>query len=328
MHKITFGDTGLSTTPIGYGCGSLMRPPTEAERHTLLTAAYDVGIRHFDIARYYGFGLAEGVLGRFISQTGCRDEITIATKFGLEPPAMAGSSRGRLLMNVARRVASIHPSVRKILSARANAGVKKNSFDVESARTSLDTSLRELQTDRIDLFLLHEASLEDSLTEGLLEFLENAKKAGKILAFGLGSDFPLVPPIIENNPAIAPVVQIVNGLGQWNRRKLEPSPQRVVNTHGALKILPTLEAAAKVATGDAADRWKSLGAPSGAALAELILGLALHDNPLGITLFSSNQADRIRRNVNGTLQHSKLSSGDWTDFEQAAETLLAGHSKP
>lgn len=328
MRRILLGDTGWSTTAIGYGCAGLMRPGNEPERQALLAAAFDVGIRHFDVARYYGHGQAEGVLGRFVSQTGCRDEITITTKFGMEPPALGGSSRGRMLMGLARRVASIHPSVRKILSARASAGVKKNRFDVASAQASLETSLRELGTDHIDLFLLHEASLEDSRTEGLLEFLEEAKSAGKIRAFGLGSDFPLVPPIIENNPAVTRVVQIANCLGQWNRRKLPPDASRLVNTHGALKILPALEAALKVAPADVARNWEALGAPQGSALAGLILGLALHDNPLGITLFSSTQPSRIRSNVAEALSHSARTPAEWGIFEQAAEAALAGMPHP
>ena len=82
MRRIPLADTGLCTTAIGYGCAGLMRPSTDKERQALLATAFEVGIRHFDVARYYGHGQAEGVLGKFIAETGCRDEITITTKFG------------------------------------------------------------------------------------------------------------------------------------------------------------------------------------------------------------------------------------------------------
>ena len=327
MRKILLGNTGLSTTAIGYGCAGLMRPSTEPERQALLAAAFDVGIRHFDVARYYGHGQSEGFLGRFIASAGCRDEITVTTKFGMDPPAISGSFQGRLLMNIARKVASIHPSVRKILSARAGAGVTKNRFDVASAEASLNTSLRELRTDRIDLFLLHEATLKDSRTDGLLEFLENAKSAGKIRAFGLGSDFPLVPPIIANNPAVTQVIQIANCLGQWNRRLLPPDTGRLVNTHGALKVLPSLAAGLHSAKHEVIREWQALGSPSQEGLAGWLLALAMHDNPHGVTLFSSTQPSRIRKNVTEALRHSAKSSAEWHQFENTAEALIKADNK-
>ena len=229
-------------------------------------------------------------------------------------------------MSLARRIACIHPAVRKTFSTAASFGVRRNQFEVARARASLETSLRELRTDRIDLLLLHEATLEDTRTEGLLEFLEAAKRAGHIREFGLGSDFPVVSAIVTNNPACTRVVQIANGLGHWNRRLLPRDPARLVNTHGALKILPTLEAALSCAPSDVAHTWQAFGSPRGAALAGLVLGLALHDNPHGITLFSSIQPERIRSNVVEAVQHDGRNAGEWAAFEQMAEVALAAHS--
>ena len=326
MRSISLGHTGLSTTAIGYGCAGLMRPATDADRRALLTAAFEAGIRHYDVARYYGHGQAEGILGKFLAETKCRDQITITTKFGMEPPAIGGSSRGRSLMSLARRIAAIHPVVRKTFSTAASLSVRKSQFEVARARASLETSLRELRTDRIDLFLLHEATLEDTRTEGLLEFLEAAKRAGHIREFGLGSDFPVVSAIVTNNPACTRVVQIANGLGQWNRRLLPRDPARLVNTHGALKILPTLEAALSCAPSDVAHTWQAFGSPRGAALAGLVLGLALHDNSHGITLFSSTQPGRIHSNVGEAVRHGSCNAGEWAAFEQMAEAALAAPS--
>ena len=47
----------------------------------MLGAAYDAGIRHFDVARSYGYGDAEGVVGEFLR--GCSEQVTVTSKFGL-----------------------------------------------------------------------------------------------------------------------------------------------------------------------------------------------------------------------------------------------------
>ncbi len=313
MKMIDLGATGRRTTVLGYGCAGLMRPTSGKERIALLQAAFDAGIRHFDIARYYGHGGSEAILGQFISDSRLRDQVTITTKFGIQPTPLGGSSLGKRLMNAARRFASIHPSIRKVLSRAAGGTTRTNCFNPEAARLSLETSLRELRTDYVDLFLLHEATWEDTQTPGLLEFLEQAKRSGKILAFGCASQPLPTLQIAEQAPAFASVVQMANAPGAWNREKLPPDPQRFVLTHGALKKLPELETAFSQSKGDGP--FKSA---RGTELAGLLLGLALHKNPAGITLFSSTYPKRIGENVAQTIRTSLFAAATWAAFETAA----------
>jgi diketogulonate reductase-like aldo/keto reductase len=295
----------------------------------LLEAAFDVaGIRHYDVARYYGYGEAEGVLGKFLSTSNRRDQVTITTKFGLEPPPLSQSSRGKSIMGLVRSLASRQPMLRKILAGVARRTIRASRFDVESARRSLETSLRELRADRIDLLLLHEATLEDTRADGLLEFMEAAKQQGKIRAFGTGTEFRHVPEIVAEAPAFARVLQIANGFGQWNLRQLGVDPERVVITHSALKILPALETAfARLSAVDRAptgrNEFKSVGDSS---LAGLLLGLAMHENPQGVTLFSSVQPERIRDNVTSALRNASLTSAEWSAFKHQAEEALKSTS--
>jgi diketogulonate reductase-like aldo/keto reductase len=301
-----------------------MRPPTPKERSALLEAAFDSGIRHFDTARYYGHGGSEAVLGKFLSDNYLRDQVTITTKFGIEPPSLGSSSVGKRMINTARRLATIHPGVRKLLSGFAGRGVRMNRFDPESARLSLETSLRELRTDHVDVFLLHEASLESAQTPGLLEFLEGAKRSGKVRVFGCASELPSTLDIITGAPAFASVVQIANGLGHWNLQKLPSHPERFVLTHGALKILPALENASSQST--LVTEGKDVGlflSARGSELAGLVLGLALHKNSQGVTLFSSTQPQRIRENIEKAIRWNSLTVNDWSAFQCGAEQYLA-----
>jgi hypothetical protein len=184
--------------------------------------------------------------------------------------------------------------------------------------------LCELRTDHIDLFLLHEANLEDAKTPGLLDFLETAKRSGKIRAFGSASDCPATLEIITHAPGCASIIQIANGFGQWNLRRLPPESARFVVTHGALKILPLLENAL-LRAGSVPDETDSqfFISARGSDLAGLLLGLAIHENPQGITLFSSTHPQRIRDNITKTRETNSFSAADWSAFRRVAEQSLA-----
>ena len=60
-------------------------------RSSALGCALDEGINHFDIARSYGYGEAEAFLGKFFK--GRRDEVVIASKFGIRATWKAGLLR-------------------------------------------------------------------------------------------------------------------------------------------------------------------------------------------------------------------------------------------
>jgi D-threo-aldose 1-dehydrogenase len=73
----------VSTSALGLGCAELFSLPRERDRSAVFEAAYELGVRHFDVAPMYGLGAAERELGRFVR--GRRESVTIATKFGIEP---------------------------------------------------------------------------------------------------------------------------------------------------------------------------------------------------------------------------------------------------
>ena len=52
---------GRSTANLGFGCAGILRLPTARRRDYLLRTAVEEGITHFDVARMYGLGAAEGL---------------------------------------------------------------------------------------------------------------------------------------------------------------------------------------------------------------------------------------------------------------------------
>src|SRR3984893_1601208 len=98
---------GSTTFPLGFGCVQLTTHREEAEAVAILQHAFALGITHFDVARAYGFGRAEGILGKFLR--GRRDQVTVATKLGLQPPV--GLAGNAWIINAAKQLLSPFPAL-------------------------------------------------------------------------------------------------------------------------------------------------------------------------------------------------------------------------
>jgi D-threo-aldose 1-dehydrogenase len=301
ISTVTLPRTSLTTTRLGFGCNALLGPRSRREGVALLAAAFDAGIRHFDVARAYSSGDAEGVLGEFL--IGRREQVTVTTKFGLLPPQGA-LKRLSGLKTLARMLMRFSPGIRKVLGRQSARMVQSGAFSPAQARASLETSLRELKTDRIDLFLLHEANASDCSDE-LRTFLDGERRAGRIGAFGVGSNFGKVRDILRERPAFAPVLQFESGILAPNRESLPASPPLATITHGAISTsharlrrhLEQFPATCK--------NWSEVvgtDLASSETLASLLLAHSSNANP-GIVLFSSTRPDAIRRNVDAIAEN-------------------------
>jgi hypothetical protein len=269
------------TTRLGFGGSGLMGGISERESLLLLETAFDAGIRHFDVAPAYGHGRAERCLGEFLR--GKRDQVTVATKYGILPPAQAG------LLEMARSV--VRPAVAKLPALR-----KRAKFSVEEARRSLDRSLQNLGVERINLWLLHEATADDLDGSDLLPFLQEMQKQGSIGAFGCGTERGNLGALWQRHPEYCRVLQY-----SWSVMEQKP------DFSGAFRIrhravsgkINMIQDSFRREPGlcrrwsDALDVDMSL--PE--TLATLLLDAALLSNPNSIVLFSSRVPEHIQANV-------------------------------
>ena len=288
---------GERTTALGFGCSALVAGRTPAESVRLLDAAFDAGIRHFDVARVYGTGDAEAVVGRFAARR--RDEITIATKFGIDPlPRSAGVNALKAVLRPAmRRSRALVGLVRRHASRTVTRGV----FTPEHARSSLATSLQELGTDRVDLFLLHDCTAEEWQQPELHAALDQLRAEGRLRAFGSATTYAHTE-VIVTGPGPKPQA------AQFESDALDDHlPRFAASADGALPItygslrdaLPRLRGHLEGNREEAA-RWSSaVGADVSdlRALPRLLLCAALEANRAGIVLFSSGSPERIADNV-------------------------------
>lgn len=291
MEPIAIPGTGIETTRLGFGGSQLMGGITRDASLRLLEAAFDAGIRHFDTAPSYGYGQAERVLGQAFGSR--RDRITIATKYGIRPPRNPG------IFNAARRIArplvGWLPGLKSYASRAAGSLASRARFSADELRISLEASLKELQTDYVDVLLLHEATVED-LTDELFAQLERSVRQGKIRTFGVGSDIGLLWSIYQAERRFCRVAQY-----EWSVLSTAQTScaESFTITHRSLSNSFILLRAALQAKPHVVKSWSDaldLDLSNPSMLAFSMIAAACSVNPDGIVLFSSRNVANIATN--------------------------------
>jgi hypothetical protein len=261
------------------------------ERLKLLECAYEAGIRHFDTAPYYGYGEAERVLGEFLREK--RNQVTVTTKFGIQPPSVV---RNRFVNQLARKILGVAPSLRSILSQKAQNLSKTGSFSAEAARKSLEQSLKSLGTDRIDLFLLHEPTLNDAGSTEIVDFLEEEVRRGTILAYGCGGEFPMIREIALAGIRTSQWLQFEDNVLAPHVSEIKTLGANCITFRTFLKALPviTVWLNANPRLRSEWDTILNLNLSEERILPALLLGISMQANQEGIVLFSSSRCDKIR----------------------------------
>jgi aryl-alcohol dehydrogenase-like predicted oxidoreductase len=265
------------------------------ETSALLDVAYDAGIRHFDVARAYGRGGTELILGDFLKR---RHDATVTTKYGILPP-LHSSWQARLrqvsrpLVQFVRRSPTLGATVSVITPT-----AKRARFTADEARRSLEISLRSLKRDHIELFLMHEPSAKDLANAGLLDFLHDAAARGVIGAFGVGVRADKLTDLRSERPDYCRVMQ-------FNSTAVDPDPIGPDARTFCITYRPVSERLGLrydriMADSAEAKRWSDavgldLSAPG--QFRTLMLKAALIRRPGGVVLFSSTKPEHIRANA-------------------------------
>jgi len=278
---------------LGYGTSNLAGRLSRKESIHLLEAAFDAGIRHFDTAPMYGYGAAEGVLGEFLRTK--RDQLTVTTKFGIEPPRQ--SPVMTVARNLAKAAVAVMPSLRKSIAQRAESMISAGNFNVPHAAMSLRRSLAALQTTHIDCLLLHEPKAEQ-ITPELIEFLESAMRKGEIGSYGVAATSLEMPRILGSGKPFGTVAQFPEVVFEETMRVLQARQSPVVHSVFSQKL--KLFANALQEDKSLASRTsETLGFDSCDTfrLGRLFLWGLLQRAQNGVVLFASLNPDSIRKNA-------------------------------
>lgn len=187
-----------SVSVLGLGCASMLGRAGRRESLAALTAAYDAGITFYDTARSYGYGACEGLLGEFF-QGSRRESVAICTKFGIVP-GNPGGWKNRI-KPLARAVLSVAPQLRGAVRKHAATQFNPGQFTVETLRTSFETSLRELKTDYVDVFLMHNPPLTALQQNDLLDAIARLVEQGKIRMAGASVDGAVIAAVLGEPPS-------------------------------------------------------------------------------------------------------------------------------
>jgi aryl-alcohol dehydrogenase-like predicted oxidoreductase len=265
-----------------------------------MASAWDAGITLFDTARSYGYGNAEGVLGEFLK--GRRGKAVIATKFGLAPET-PGTLK-RFAIPVARAVMRM-PGLAKLKRGTVQREARSGQFSVQGLRTSLETSLRELRTDYVDLLFLHEATFEAIHHDELMAELGAVVQAGKVLRVGVYGGKEVVAEALKSGPSTLIAMQYgadffdpqVARFAQDNVRGAllignHPfgSEQRIARLRAMLGQLAREEEMG-------AELREKLGDKGWQMLLEVIFAVVLNESGIHALVFSMMRADHLHANM-------------------------------
>lgn len=265
-----------------------------------MNAAWDNGITLFDTARSYGFGEAEAVLGEFLH--GKRDRAVVATKYGIRPQRQSGMKR--IAVGAVRSAFKV-PGVRGLVRGKEKKETTFGQFSATGLRESVETSLRELRTDYIDILFLHEATAAVLQDAELVDAIDALVGSGKIRRVGLYAGAEVIDAAIERAPRTIcaaqfgadPFSSLVAGFAARNHREM-----LLIGNHpfGSEKRMErfkfSLTRAARDETLPSELREKLRGGGNQLVL-EALLGIQLKVLGLHALVYSMMRRDHLEANV-------------------------------
>lgn len=233
MRMVEISGTNVTVSRLTAGTASLHHLVTSRERQRVLAMATHGGVTHFDTAPYYGLGLAEAELGKFLS--GSNAQFTVTTKIGIRT-ILEGCRAGYSVWGY-KALGKLVPS---LTQARPD-------WTVEFAERSLVRSLRALRRSYVDFLFLHEPVLSEIPVDQLMEWLQRKKAAGVIREWGIAGIAVRCLEFVRADSALSTVVQTEDSAITSSVGNLMSWPRPPQFTFGHLRKLSPLSGQAQLA---------------------------------------------------------------------------------
>jgi aryl-alcohol dehydrogenase-like predicted oxidoreductase len=167
MQYRDLGSTGIKVSEVGFGAWAIggatdaagvplgWGATSDEESLAAIRKARDLGVNFFDTADIYGYGRSESLLGIVLSRN--RHNVVLATKVG---------------------------------NIRGAGGEARKDFSKNHIFYAVDGSLKRLRTDFIDLYQIHNPTLEELRREDIQEAMGRLQETGKIRFWGVSISTP------------------------------------------------------------------------------------------------------------------------------------------
>jgi aryl-alcohol dehydrogenase-like predicted oxidoreductase len=309
MAEMTYrplGASGLIVSTVGLGCNAFgVRADIDATRD-IVHAAIDSGITLFDVADIYGPepGVSESLLGEVLGDH--RDDIVLATKFGMDMQGANGADHG------------VRGSRRYI-------------------RRAVEASLRRLRTDHIDLYQMHEpdpvtpieetlTALQELVAEGKVRYVGSSNFVGwqvveadwvarnsgsaafisaqnKYSMYDRSAEAELIPACEHVGVGLIPFFPLEYGLLAGRYRRGEPAPEgsKLSGSSGRLEN----------ADFDRIERFEAYAVERGLSPVQVAIGGLAAQPAVASVIAGASKADQVVTNAE---------AGQW---EPTPEDLVA-----
>lgn len=306
MEKRKLGKNGLEVSALGLGCMGLSfgygQETNREDAIKLIRKAFDLGVTFFDTAEAYGPFKNEEVLGEALSPI--RDKVVIATKFGFE--------QGKTALGLNSKP--------------------------ENIRNVVESALKRLKTDRIDLLYQHRVDPNVPM-EDVAGTVKELIKEGKVKHFGLseaGVDS------IRRANAVLPVTALQSEYSLWWRepeKEIFPlleelgigfvpfSPLGKGFLTGAINentkfdktdfrnVVPRFDEENRKANQIVVDKITEFAKKKGATPAQVALAWVLAQKPWIVPIPGTTKLARLEENMKG--EQLILTSDDLKEIQQA-----------
>jgi aryl-alcohol dehydrogenase-like predicted oxidoreductase len=291
MTYTQLGPSGLTVSTVGLGCNNFGARMANEDVPRVVHAAVDAGITLFDTADVYGnLGGSETLLGQALGTR--RSEVVVATKFGADMQGANGPDWG----------------------ARGSR---------RYIRIAVESSLRRLGTDWIDLYQLHTpdphtpieetlAALDELVQEGKVRYLGSSNLVGWQVVdadwiartsgftgfvsaqneyswLNRAIEAELIPALAHTGQSLLPYFPLARGLltGKYRRGEAAPSGTRLAKQTAPLEQadFDTLEAIEKFA------------AERGVSLLQVAIGGLAALPTVGSVIAGATSVDQVEQNV-------------------------------
>jgi aryl-alcohol dehydrogenase-like predicted oxidoreductase len=183
MQTKSLGNAGPQTSRLGLGCMGMSEfygQGNDQESIGVIHRAYDLGVRFFDTADMYGPYTNEVLVGKAIK--GFRDDITLATKFGI--------------------VRDLNDPTKRGVNGKP-----------EYVRSSCEGSLKRLGVEHIDLYYVHRRDPNTPIEE-TVGAMADLVKEGKIKSIGLSE---VSEETLRRAHAVHPITALQSEYSLWSR---------------------------------------------------------------------------------------------------------------